>query len=165
MKKKWLLITISSIFCLVLILTFQEFTQAQAPGGGNRQAGGGAPSGMMMVMQILPLESEWTQISFAMDVSDDALIKARKAFKDAWTKRKAITDKAESAGDDADARRAMRTDLEKIKTELDTKLKGILTPKQIEDLAKWEKENQNRFRQRQSGAPGGGQPGGNRPQR
>lgn len=159
MRKKWLLILISLFFAFSVFFTVQKYTQAQPPGmPGGAPGGTGAPPVGMMVMQILPLESMWTQISFNMDVSDDALIKARKAFQDTWNKRKAMMDKAQNAGNDADVRRAMRTDLEKLKTELDTKLKGILTPKQLEELAKWEKENQSRFQMRRSGT-GSGQPG------
>ncbi len=159
MKKKWLLILISLIFAFSAFFAVQKYTQAQPPGrpGGAAGGGMGAPPAGMMVMQILPLESMWAQISFEIDATDDALIKARKAFQDTWTKRKAMMEKAQSAGDDADARRAMRTDLEKLKSELDTKLKGILTSKQIEELTKWEKENQRRFQMRQG--TGGGQPG------
>ena len=165
MKRRLFLISASLILIFVAMFAFQQWTQAQAPaqGGANRGSGqGGTPSGMMM-MQLLPLEMEWTQISFSMNVSDDVLIKARKAFQDTWNKRKAIMDKADPNGDDENARRAMRDGLTKLKTELNTKLKAILTPKQMEDLAKWEKENQNRFRQRQAGSTGGGQPGGARP--
>jgi len=169
MKRKWILIPISLAFGLLIMFAFQNFTEAQAPGGTRGGAGGGpmssAMAGRMMTMQILPLESEWSQISFAMDVTDDALLKARKVFADAWKKREAVVAKSESAGDDADARRAMKTELDGIKSSLDAKIKEILTPKQMEALAKWEKENQNRFRQRSAGGPGGGQPGGGRPQR
>ncbi len=164
MKRKWILLPISLAFGLLIMFAFQEFTEAQAPGGMPPMSG--AMAGRMMTMQILPLETEWAQISFAMDVTDDALIKARKVFADAWKKREAIVAKSESAGDDADARRALRTELEGIKSSLDAELKKILNPKQIEALAKWEKENQNRFRQRSTGGgPGGGRPGGGRPQR
>lgn len=154
MKKKLLIIS-SLVVALSIMFMFQQMTQAQAP-TGNRQAGGGAFAGMMMMMQILPLESEWTYISFEIGVNDDALIKARKAFQDAWTKRKAVISKSDQNGDDANAKRAMKADLEKIKSELDAKLKGILTPKQLEDIAKWQKENQNRMKNRPAGGPGGG---------
>lgn len=159
MRKKWLLILISLFFAFSVFFTVQKYTQAQPTGmPGGAPGGTGAPLVEMMVMQILPLDSMWAQISFNMDVSDDALIKARKAFQDTWNKRKAVMGKAQNTGNDADARRAMRTDLEKLKTELDTKLKGILTPKQLEELAKWEKENQSRFQMRRSGT-GSRQPG------
>ncbi len=157
MKKKWLLI-ISLLFAFSAFLVVQKYTQAQPPGVPGGPGGMGAPPAGMMMMQILPLESTWAHICFEMNVSDDALIKARKAFQDTWTKRKAIQEKSQSIGDDADARRAMRTDLEKLKSELDTKLKGILTPQQFEELAKWEKETQSRFQMRRQGT-GGGQPG------
>ena len=165
MKRRLFLISVSLVLIFVAMSAFQQWTQAQAPtqGSANRGGGqGGPPSGMMM-MQILPLEMEWTQISFSMNVADDVLIKARKAFQDTWNKRKAIMDKADPNGDDENTRRAMRDGLTKLKTELNTKIKAILTPKQMEDLAKWEKENQNRARQRQAGGSGGGQPGGARP--
>jgi Spy/CpxP family protein refolding chaperone len=165
MKRKFFLISASLVLIFVAMFAFQQWTQAQAPTQGSGSRGGGQsgpPTGMMM-MQILPLEMEWTQISFALNVSDDVLIKARKAFQDTWTKRKAIMDKADPNGDDENARRAMRDGLTKLKTELNTKLKAILAPKQMEVLAKWEKENQNRARQRQAGGSGGEQPGGARP--
>ncbi|MGB9596523.1 MAG: hypothetical protein ACPL7B_09615, partial [Candidatus Poribacteria bacterium] len=101
------------------------------------------------------LEMEWAYISFNMNVNDSVLTKTRKVFLDTWTKRKAILDKSDPSGDDENARRAMRDSLTKLKTELDTKLKTILTPKQMEELTKWEKENQQRFRNRPTGAPSG----------
>lgn len=155
--KKRLVLIISLLLVFSALFAVQKLTQAQPPGGPGGPGGMGSPPAGMMVMQILPLESQWAQISFGMDVSDDALIKVRKAFQDTWNKRKAIMDKAQNVGDDADARRAMRTDLENLKKELDTKLKGILTTKQLEELAKWEKENQSRFQMRRQGT--GGQPG------
>ena len=155
MRRKWLLLLISLIFAFSVFFAVQKYTQAQPPGGPGGGGGMGAPPAGFMIMQILPLESTWSHICFEINISDDALIKARKAFQDTWTKRKAIQDKSQSIGDDADARRAMRTDLEKLKSELDTKLKGILTSQQFEALAKWEKENQRRFQMRPQGAPQG----------
>ena len=157
MKKRPLLLSICLIFVIAFTFSVQHWTLAQVPsqGRGGGQAGqAGPPSGMMM-MQILPLEMEWSYISFNMNVSDDVLVKTRKVFLDTWTKRKAILDKSDPSGDDENTRRAMRDSLTKLKTELDTKLKAILTPKQMEELAKWEKENQQRFRNRPTGTTGG----------
>ncbi len=158
MKRRPLLLSACLIFAIVIMFSAQHWTSAQGPSQGSRGGGqpgqAGPPSGMMM-MQILPLEMEWAY----MNVSDDILVKTRKVFLDTWTKRKAILDKSDPSGDDENARRAMRDSLTKLKTELDTKLKGILTSKQMEELAKWEKENQQRFRNRPTGGATGGQSG------
>lgn len=158
MGRKLLLLLIFLTLVIAIALSFQHLTLAQGPSQGTRSGGqqgqAGPPSGMIM-MQILPLEMEWAYISFNMNVSDNVLTKARKVFLDTWTKRKAILDKSDPTGDDENTRRAMRDSLTKLKTELDTKLKAILTPKQMEELAKWEKENQQRFRNRPNGTPSG----------
>lgn len=154
MRRKLVLLAAFVVIALVALVIYS--TQAQQRQGGPPEGGtpGGAPrqfSGQFLV-RSLALETNWSQISLEMNVPNDTLIKAREAFQAAWTKRKAVAAKAEGASDDA-ARAALRTELDKIKTELDGKLKVILTAKQLEEYTKWEKENQARTQQRMGGGP------------
>jgi len=155
------LLAMCSGIAFLALLAVQHFTQAQAPGPGAPP--GGMPQrpaqGRMMMMQLLPLESSWAQVSFELGVTDGALPGVRKIYQEVWDKRKEVSKKAEAAGEDADALRSLRAELEKLKSDMNTKLKGVLSTKQMEDLAKWEKENQQRFSGRMPRA-GGGTTGG-----
>ena len=111
-----------------------------------------------MMMQIFSAESEWAYVSFELGVTDPKLLECRKAFQEAYTKGKALREKAGTARGDTDAMRKLKTDSDAIKSALDGKLKTILTTEQMTKIAAWEKETRDRMRSRQ--ASGGGQPGG-----
>jgi hypothetical protein len=108
---------------------------------------------------MLPLEASWAQVSFELGVADEALSRARKAYQEAWAARKELMKKLEDARGDRNVMRSARADGDKLKSDLDDKLKDILTTEQLEKLAKWEKERQDQFRRAQQRTPPGMPPG------
>ena len=136
-------ISLIAICLVVAFLALLASTQAQRPdrAGGFPQP----PGGRFMMSRILPLESSWAQVSFELGVSDERLPKARAVYKEAWDKRSKLIKDAADAGDDSDAIQAARADVERIKADLNAKLKDILSSEQLEKLAKWEEQTQQRL--------------------
>lgn len=150
MKRRIILLAICIGIALLVMLVIQHSTQAQRqarPGGGPGQP----PAGRFMMMQTLPLESSWAHISFELGVADEVLPKVRKVYQEAWDGRKGLMEKMDEARGDTDAMRAMRTDADKLRSDLDKKLKDVLSTEQLENLAKWEEETRARARQRSGG--------------
>lgn len=147
MKRRITLLAICIGVAFLAVLAIQHSSQAQRPGG----AGGGAtrqpPGGQAMMMRSLPLESSWAYISFELGVADAELSKARKFYQEAWDGRKDLAKKMEESRGDRDVMRSARSDLDKLRADLDKKLKDVLTPEQLEKLTKWEEETRERARQ------------------
>lgn len=93
---------------------------------------------IMSIKQSLPLEASWAHISLELAVSDDALLKARAIYRQAWIKRGALMKKMEKTSDDKDTVAAIKADAEKLRADLTAKLKNVLSQEQMEELAKWE---------------------------
>jgi hypothetical protein len=149
------------VFIFSLVLWNTPEAQTPMPGG----PGDGGPNMMntfrdqMMVTQALPIDSSWTILSFGMELSDDALIMARKLYQEAWNQRKEkILDKMDEARGDPEAMKGLRTESEKMWTNLRTKINEILTPEQLEKFSKWEKDNKNQARMTPGGPRGGNRP-------
>ncbi len=135
-----ILIGIAFISALVI----QQTTQAQrpnAPGGG---APGGMPGGGARMQGGATLEASWAQLCFEIGVDDATMAKAKKLYKEAWDKRKALMQKAQAGGQQA--MQSMRTDIEKINTDLMTKLNDVLSPDQMKKLEDWAKQAQSQRR-------------------
>jgi len=64
---------------------------------------------IMSIKQSLPLEASWAHISFELAVSDDALLRARAIYRQAWIKRGALMKKMEKTSDDKDAIAAIKS--------------------------------------------------------
>ena len=157
MRRRITLLAICIGVALLITLAIQHSTQAQRQG---RQPGGaaGRPAGGQLMMRTLPLEASWAQVSFELGVADEALPRARKAYQEAWAGRKVMMKKLDEASGDREVMRAVRTDGDKLKSDLDEKLKDILTAEQLEKLANWEKERQEQMRGAQR-TPQGAPPG------
>lgn len=141
MKRLPLVFSICIGITFVAILIGQHFAQAQrpdAPGGGS-----GRPTGGTFV---LPLEAAWAQICFEFGVEDEKILKARTIFKKTWDERKELIKKAEESTGDREAMQAVRTEAEKLRSDVTTKLKDVLSPEQMEKFAEWEKKAQEQSR-------------------
>jgi Spy/CpxP family protein refolding chaperone len=90
-------------------------------------------------------------MSFELGIADEVLPKVRGIYQQAWDERKGLIEKMREARGDRDALRSARSDAEKIKSDMDKKLKDVLSPEQLENLAKWEEEARSRARQRSGG--------------
>jgi len=163
MNRKNMMLAICLGIVFVFTIALWHTPEAQTPPPGGPPGGGpnmmGAFREQMAVTQALPLDSSWVALSFDMDISDEILIKARNIYKEAWDQRKEkITDKMEELGGDPDAMDGLKSEAEKIWSNLRTKLNEILTPEQLEKMDKWEKDQKNQ----QGMMPGGTRGGGNR---
>lgn len=136
MKPITVVITVLMAMATIAIvgITFLQLTQAQPP----------RSPGAFRVMQAI--ENTWAALAFEVKVSDETLKKARPLFQKAWDARKKLM--RESAGNFD----AMIDGMTKIKSDLDTGLKKILTEKEMKKLIEWEKSQQ---RQPPMGGPRG----------
>jgi hypothetical protein len=105
-------------------------------------------------MRMLPLEALWAQVSLEMDLTDEALVKARAIYKKAWLDRKGIIKTMQDAGGDRNAMREIRSTVEDIQAEMATKLADVLTPEQMEKL----KDYEEKYREQSRRSFGGGRP-------
>ena len=137
MRRGTILLLICVALVLVTALIIQRSTRAQA--GPPRRAG--------MLTQLLPLESSWSYLCFELDVTDKQLPDIRKIYKESWNNRKKLIAKAAKSVGDRDAMAALRPDAEKLKADLDSKLKGVLTAEQLKKLAERERELLEQARQ------------------
>ena len=149
MRRRITLLAICIGVALLITLAIQHSTEAQREG----RAGGG-PRGAFMLARTLPLDASWAQVSFELGVADEALSRARKAYQEAWAGRKVMMKKLDEASGDREVMRAVRADGDKLKSDLDKKLKDVLTEEQLEKLANWEKERQEQMRGAQRTPPG-----------
>jgi len=129
MKRKNLLLAVSMGIVLVVTLIVWHTTQAQQP---ERQ--GAQPRITLAMMVNSYLEGSWAQASFELDVNDENLAKARKLYQKAWNDGKELAEKSQRD------REAMRSGIEKIRSELKENLKKILTAEQWQKLSDWEEK-------------------------
>jgi len=160
MKRRAVVIGVCVGLVLMAVLAVQHSTQAQRQGRPAGAPGGQPPAGQFM-MQMLNLESLWAQTSFELGVADEVLINARKIYQESWNERKKLIEKMGQASGDTDAMRTLRADAEKLRSNLDNKLKDVLTTEQMQKLAEWEKAARERMGRRSgAGAPPQGMPPG-----
>ena len=150
MKRKSMLFAIIIGVALISALAIQAQRPQQMPGGGpGGDRPGGGRMGGMMVSQAAPLESSWAQLCFEIGIDDAAMTKAKKLYKEAWDKRKAVVQKGESSSGDQQAMQSLRGDAEKINTNLMTKLKDVLSAEQMKKLNDWAAQAQTQRRPQQ----------------
>lgn len=121
---------ITAIISIVLaiaaiVVAFQKITQAQHSE---------MPAGGLMVMQAV--ENTWAGIAFEVKVDKETLEKVRPQFQKAWDERKNLIKESE------EDIHAVIEGMMEIKAELDEKLKSVLTEKQMQKLAEWERSQQ-----------------------
>ncbi|MBD3183780.1 hypothetical protein GF312_15935 [Candidatus Poribacteria bacterium] len=143
MKKSFIVITIIMIIAVLGIIVFQDSSEAQRPDRGNRQRRN-FPGGFV---RQNPLESSWAYVSFDLKISDDALLKARKVYQEAWIDQAKATKKMQESDGDMTAMQNLRSEMDRIEKVLAEKLSDILTPEQMQKLNKWKEENQEQQQQ------------------
>ncbi len=128
---------------------------AQPPGGG----GGGM--GMGMGMRGGPQRPSqgtrfmWMTFCFELSPTDAQVVKAWPIFQETFTKQKGLEEKYQD-----DPPEAARAEMGKIQTDLQEKVKALLTPEQQKKMADMETQRQQRMQQFRNRGPGGGGPGG-----
>lgn len=174
MKQKFFAIGAVAVLAIVGVFVFEYATLAQRPDRnaqnqqrGNRQGGergnrGGMP-GMMNPMSIV--DNSWIDLTFAVKVDDETLVKARPIYQTTRNKFEAKMTELRASGN----WQAMGSEIQKLVAtvgpEFQAGLKEVLTAEQMAKLNKLTKDRQTQTQQRRNrqggerGRRGGG--GGN----
>ena len=171
MKQKFFAISAIAILAIVGVFIFEHATSAQRPDRnaqserGNRQGGErgnrGGMQGMMDPMSIV--DNSWIDLTFAVKVDDETLVKARPVYQTTRDKFAAKMTELRASGD----WQAMRTEVQKlvmtVGPEFQAGLKEVLTAEQMTKLNELTKARQaapgnrmNRGGRRGGGGGGGG---------
>jgi Spy/CpxP family protein refolding chaperone len=135
----------------VTVFLTNQVTQAQRPDrGGMRGGGGGGMRGFMNPTSII--DSSWTDLTFAVKVDDETLIKARPVYQKHRDSLEKAVKEASSSGDF----RAVREAMGKIGDGFQTDLKSVLTEEQIAKLDALQQERMQQMMNRGGGRGGGG---------
>ena len=158
MKQKFFAIGAIAVLAIVGVFIFQYATLAQRPDRnnqsqrGNRQGGergnrGGMP-GMMNPVSIV--DNSWTDLTFAVKVDDETLVKARPIYQTTRDKFEAKMTEIRASGN----WQAMGSEIQKLVAtvgpEFQASLKEVLTEEQMAKLNKLTKERQTQAQQRRN---------------
>lgn len=156
MKRRWFVLTAILAMAAVTVFVTNQVTQAQRPdrgerrdrAGGERRGGGG----MRGFSPTSIIDNSWTDLTFAVKVDDDTLIKARPVYQKHRDSLEKAAKEASSSGDF----RAVREAMGKIRDGFQTDLKSILTEDQIAQLDTLQSERMQQMMNRGGGRRGGG---------
>ena len=157
MKRRWFVLTAILAMAAVTVFLTNQVTQAQRPdrgetrdrAGGERRGGAGGMRGMNPTSII---DNSWTDLTFAVKVDDDTLIKARPVYQKHRDSLEKAVKEASSSGGLAGARAAMT----EIRDGFQTDLKSVLTADQIVQLDALLQERMQQQMHRGGGRRGGG---------
>ena len=178
MKQKFFAIGAIAVLAIVGVFIFQHTTSAQRQRPdrndqgqrGNRQGGErGNRGGMLGMMNPISIvDNSWLDLTFAVKVEDERLVKARPVYQATRDKIEAKMKELRAAGD----WQAMRSEVPKILAtigpEFQASLKEVLTEEQMKKLNELTKKRQTERQQAMNrfggerGRRGGGGGGGNR---
>ena len=160
MKQKFFAIGAIAVLAIVGVFVFQYATLAQRPDRNaqnqqrsNRQGGErGNRGGMMGMMNYVSLvDNSWIDLSFAVKVEDETLVKTRSHYQAA---RDNIASKMETLRQPG-MREATTKEIQGILQGLNVKLKEILTEEQMAKLNELTKKRVTEMQQRMSRWRGG----------
>lgn len=171
MKQKFFAIGAIAVLAIVGVFIFEYATLAQRPDRnaqnqrGNRQGGERGNRGGMMGMNYVSLvDNSWIDLSFAVKVEDETLVKTRSHYQAA---RDNIASKMETLRQPG-MREATTKEIQGILQGLNVSLKEILTEEQFAKLNQLTKkrvtemqQRMNRWRGGEGGRRGGGGGGRN----
>ena len=174
MKQKFFAIGAIAVLAIVGVFIFEYATLAQRPDRnaqnqrGNRQGGERANRGGMqgMINPVSIVDNSWIDLTFAVKVDDETLVKARPIYQTTRDKFEAKMTELRAAGN----WQAMGSEIQKLVAtvgpEFQASLKEVLSAEQITKLTELTKKRQieqqqrrNRFggeRGRRGGGGGGG---------
>ena len=166
MKQKFLAIGAIAVIAIVGLFVFEHATSAQRPDRnaqgqrGNRQGGNRGSGGMGMINPMSMVDNSWIDLTFAVKVDDETLIKARPIYQTTRDKFEAKMTELRASGD----WQAMRSEIQKLVTtvgpEFQASLKEVLTEEQMKELKELTKKRQTEMQQRMNRARGGDRRGG-----
>ena len=175
MKQKFFAIGAIAVLAIVGVFIFEHATSAQRPDRnaqnqrGNRQGGErGNRGGMGMMNPMSIVDNSWLDLTFAVKVEDETLVKARPIYQATRDKFATKMEELRAAGN----WQAMGTEIQKLVAtvgpEFQASLKEVLTKEQMTKLNELTKERQTAQQQRRNrfggerGRRGGGGGGGGR---
>ena len=174
MKQKFFAIGAIAVIAIVGLFVFEHATSAQRPDRnaqgerGNRQGGnrGANRGGMGMMNPATLVDNSWLDLTFAVKVDDETLMKARPIYQATRDKFAAKMKEAQASGDMRTAMTEMQSFAATVGKEFQAGLKEVLTEEQMKKLNELTKKRQteqqsrmNRWRgegNRRGGGTGGG---------
>ena len=167
MKQKFFAIGAIAVLAIVGVFIFEHATSAQRPDRnaqnqrGNRQGGErGNRGGMGMMNPMSIVDNSWLDLTFAVKVDDETLVKARPVYQTTRDKFEAKMTELRAAGD----WQAMRSEIPKLVAtvgpEFQASLKEILTKEQMTKLNELTKKRQTAQQQRMNRGERGRRGGG-----
>lgn len=173
MKQKFFAIAAIAVLAILGVFIFEYATLAQRPDRnaqnqqrGNSQGGerGGRGMGMGMTNYASIVDNSWLDLTFAVKVDDETLIKARPIYQVTREKFVKKIEEIRSSGNMQGAQAEMQSFLATTGSEFQASLKEVLTEEQmakLNELTKQRQERQNEQRQRMNRfREGGGRRGG-----
>lgn len=141
--KKLLAASIALVFlgALIFVSSYTDAQNPQRPSRPQRQSSNRNPASL--INRSMALEASWAQISFALEVTDEQLLKARKAYQIAWNDSRKLIKKVTN---NEIKRQDIRTKVAKIQKGLNDKIKTILTDKQHAKFMDWIKKTSRQRR-------------------
>ncbi|MYH79135.1 hypothetical protein F4009_20495 [Candidatus Poribacteria bacterium] len=169
MKQKFFAIGAIAVLAIVGVFVFEYATLAQRPDRnaqnqqrGNRQGGERGNRGGMMGMNYVSLvDNSWLDLSFAVKVEDETLVKTRPHYQAA---RDNIASKMEVLRQPG-MREATTKEIQGVLQGLNVSLKEILTEEQMAKLNELTKKRVTEMQERMNRFRGGGERGGERGRR
>ncbi len=152
MKQKFFAIGAIAVIAIVGVFVFEHATSAQRPDRnaqgerGNRQ--GGNRGGMGMMNPATLVDNSWLDLTFAVKVDDETLLKARPIYQATRDKFAAKMKEAQASGDMRTAMTEMQSFAATVGKEFQTGLKEVLTEEQMKKLNELTKKRQEESQQR-----------------
>ena len=156
MKQKFFAIGAIAVIAIVGVFVFEHATSAQRPDRneqgerGNRQGGnrGGNRGAMGMMNPVSIVDNSWIDLTFAVKVDDETLVKARPIYQTTRDKFASKMTELRASGD----WQAMRSEIPKLVAtvgpEFHASLKEVLTAEQMKKLNELTKKRQEESQQR-----------------
>lgn len=162
MKQKFFAIGAVAVLAIVGVFIFQYATLAQRPDRnaqnqqrGNRQGGERGNRGGMPMNPMSIVDNSWIDLTFAVKVDDETLIKARPIYQTTRDKFAAKMKELRASGN----WQAMRSEMQKLVAaagpEFQASLKEVLTEEQMAKLNELTKKRQAEMQQRMNRWRGG----------
>ncbi len=171
MKQKWFVLSAIAAIAIVGVFVFEHATSAQRPDRnaqserGNRGGDRGNRGMMEMVNPVSIVDNSWVDLTFAVKVDDETLVKARPIYQATRYTFEMKMKELRASGD----MRTVMAEMQKLMTtvgpEFQAKLKEVLTEEQMTKLNELTKKRQAEQKNRRNRWRGGGgerNRGGNR---
>ncbi len=156
MKRRWFVLTAILAMAAVTVFLTNQVTQAQRPDRGGMRGGGGGErrggGGMRGFSPTSIIDNSWTDLTFAVKVDDDTLIKARPVYQ----KHRDNLEKAVKEASKSQDYGSIREAFGKIGSEFQTDLKSVLTEEQIAQLDELAQKRRQMMNRGGGGRGGGG---------